>query len=150
MPPLTALAIVLGLVLVTTAIGLVWRWSQQHPRRRQRGEAIVPADLDSGLSADAWGQAATLVQFSTETCSRCPGVRRMLQGVAADRTGVVHVEVDLTHRADLAERFHVLQTPTTFILDGHGVVQARFGGAPTRATIETELATFAGTPASAH
>ena len=42
-----------------------------------------------------------------------------LDGTAARRrsprttTGVRHVEIDLTRRPDLADRFHVLQTPTT-------------------------------------
>ena len=39
-----------------------------------------------------------------------------------------HVDVDLTDRPDIADRFHVLQTPTTLILDARGVVRARIGG----------------------
>ena len=41
-----------------------------------------------------------------------------------------HVEVDLTQRADLADRFRVTQTPTTLLLDADGTVRARIGGAP--------------------
>ena len=34
----------------------------------------------------------------------------------------------------------MLQTPTTFILDAHGTVRARIGGAVRRDTITAELA----------
>jgi len=33
----------------------------------------------------------------------------------------------------------VLQTPTTLVLDRHGVVQTRFGGTPGRDVLELEL-----------
>jgi thioredoxin-like negative regulator of GroEL len=43
---------------------------------------------------------------------------------------VRHVEVDLTHRPDIADRFRVLQTPTTLILDARGATTARIAGVP--------------------
>jgi hypothetical protein len=53
-----------------------------------------------------------------------------LQRQASARDGVVHLDVDLTHRPELARRFNILQTPTTFVLDGAGMIRARIGGAP--------------------
>ncbi len=85
-----------------------------------------PADAD----APQLGARATLVQFSTEMCTRCPQVRRMLTGVAADHEGLDHIEVDLTRRPDLSARYRVLQTPTTFVVDRSGAVRARFNGIP--------------------
>ena len=41
---------------------------------------------------------------------------------------------------DLAHRFNVLQTPTTLLLDGSGVVRARIGGAPKPVELEASLA----------
>jgi thiol-disulfide isomerase/thioredoxin len=70
------------------------------------------------------------VQFSTAYCSRCPSTARQLAAISADYAGVRHVEVDLTDRPDLADRFHVLQTPTTLILDARGEGTARIGGVP--------------------
>jgi len=49
------------------------------------------------------------------------------------------VDVDLTHRADLARRFNVLQTPTTLVLDRAGRVRARVGGVPNRAALHAHL-----------
>lgn len=131
---LTALIAGLGLPAVATAIGLAWR------ARTGRVRAAAPeyADEDGrdtdasalDLPPTALGSSATLVQFSTEYCSRCPGTAQQLAGVAARYDGVRHIEVDLTHRADLADRFRVLQTPTTLILDARGNASARIGGVP--------------------
>jgi hypothetical protein len=52
---------------------------------------------------------------------------------------VRHLDVDLTHRPDIAKHFHILQTPTTLVLDGHGVVRTRFGGVASRDVLELEL-----------
>lgn len=82
----------------------------------------------------------SLVQFSTETCTRCPQVRRMLQGVVAAHDDVDHVDVDLTHRPDLARRHRVLSTPTTFLIGADESLVARFNGSPRRADIESALA----------
>lgn len=124
MPPLLVAA---ALVALATAIGVGWRLLDGRARRGS-GVRIAAGDVD--LAADAFGEVATLLQFSTDTCARCPAARRMLAGVAAERRGVRHAEVDLTHRADLASRFGILTTPTTFVLDGRGRLQVRIVGAP--------------------
>ncbi|NUT57494.1 MAG: thioredoxin family protein, partial [Agromyces sp.] len=85
---------------------------------------------DLGVTTEAFGASATLVQFSTAYCSRCPATARELASIAHDYAGVRHVEVDLTHRPDVADRFHVLQTPTTLILDARGATTARIAGVP--------------------
>ncbi|MDJ0376671.1 thioredoxin family protein [Cryobacterium sp. PH31-L1] len=135
MNPLEAIGLLLALLAATTGLGLVWR-ARQGRVARVAGDVITPADVAASAQ---FGPAATLLQFSTEMCSRCPGTRRLLGAVAAERPGVVHVDVDLTHRADLANRFSILQTPTTLILDATGRVRARVGGAPNRAAIAATL-----------
>ena len=40
-------------------------------------------------------------------------------------------------------------TPTTLVLDRDGVVQTRFGGAPTSDVLELELTRLTGSPAHA-
>lgn len=138
---LTALIAGLGLPAVATVIGLAWRarTGRLHEAREGRGDGGAdvtgagggPSDASAlDLSPAALGSSATLVQFSTEYCSRCPATAQQLAGVAARYVGVRHVEVDLTHRADLADRFRVLQTPTTLILDARGRASARIGGVP--------------------
>jgi thiol-disulfide isomerase/thioredoxin len=132
----TALLVALGLVAVATVLGLIWQ------RRRGRtvivhdGTVVRPADVDT---AEAFGSTATLLQFSTELCASCPATRRLLGTLASEHPGVRHVDIDLTHRSDLARRFDVLQTPTILILDRDGHVRARIGGAPRTDELRREL-----------
>ena len=133
---LSGAALVLtALLAVTLGVGAYLRWQQNRPRRVNPAEIVEP----QRLGATVLGERATLLQFSTEMCSRCPGVHRTLAAIADDREGVLHLDVDLTHRPDIAKHFHVLQTPTTLILDGDGVAQTRFGGTPSRSAVELEL-----------
>ena len=108
-----AILVLAALLAVTVGVGVYTRWQQNRPRHLDPSE-IVEAER---LGAEALGDRATLLQFSTEMCSRCPGVHRTLGAIAEEREGVLHLDVDLTHRPDIAKHFHVLQTPTTLILD---------------------------------
>jgi len=140
MPPWIAVLVVVILVVVTALVGWLLRRRESRPRRA----AAIESDW---LEADARGDQATLVQFSTEMCTRCPQVRRMLRTLVDDADGVALAEVDLTHRADLAARLHILQTPTVFVLDATGAVRSRFAGVPRRDAVAAELDRVIGEPA---
>lgn len=133
---LPALAVGAALVVAATVVGLVWR-ARQGRAVAGSGDRVAPADL--GLDAAAFGDRVTLVQFSTEFCSRCPAAARLLGGIAGETPGARHVEVDLTHRAGLADRFDVTQTPTTLVVDADGAVRARIAGAPRAEVVRAEL-----------
>ncbi|MBT2485600.1 MULTISPECIES: thioredoxin family protein [unclassified Microbacterium] len=135
MSPALALGYVAGLLVLAAIVGVLVR---RRDGRHRTGGTLRFDPADAG-SADV-GTAATLVQFSTEMCARCPQVRRMLRTYASDHEGVRHVEVDLTHRPDLSTRYKVLQTPTTFVVDTSGAVRARFHGVPHRHAIAEALA----------
>ena len=132
-----SLAIVLGLVAVSTTIGLLWRARTGRVRNRADARTVVTAD---GVgSPHPFGSAATLLQFSTEYCAPCRSTALALGELCAERDGVSHVEIDLTERPELAREYNILQTPTTFLLDGSGVVRARIGGAPRRDDLRAAL-----------
>jgi thiol-disulfide isomerase/thioredoxin len=135
-----ALVVLAVLLAATVLLGAFLQWRQNRPQRHISHEVIQP----ERLGADGLGEFATLLQFSTELCARCPGVHRTLAAVADEHPGVRHLNVDLTHRPDIARHFHVLQTPTTLILDRDGAIQTRFGGAPSRDVLELELARLTG------
>ena len=166
-------ALIAGLALLaaTTAIGLAWKASTGRLRtvRQPRGTSAADAQgsaagaapassaatsvppepraaaaLDLDLDATALGDRATLVQFSTEFCTGCRPTARQLSAMAGDYDGVRHVEIDLTHRADLAARFAVLQTPTTLILGADGALTARIGGVPRLGAVRHHLDTLTG------
>lgn len=138
---LGALLVAVALVALAVGVGVAGRALGGRVRhvRRERGRETVAgpragasaatADV-LGISHRELGRRATLVQLSTEFCSRCPSAARQLASIADEYDGVRHVEVDITNRADLADRFRVLQTPTTLILGADGTSAARIGGVP--------------------
>ncbi|WP_243225042.1 thioredoxin family protein [Microbacterium sp. CIAB417] len=134
MSPALALGIAGALIVLAVVIGALLR--RLDGRRRGGGHLrFDPSDTEDEL-----GSRATLVQFSTELCTRCPQVRRMLSALAGREDGLRHLEVDLTHRPDLSRRYHVLQTPTTFVVDREGAVRARFNGVPHQHALAEALA----------
>jgi thiol-disulfide isomerase/thioredoxin len=134
---LASLAIVLGLVAVSTVIGLLWRLRTGRVLERTSAHTVVTAEgLDS---SHPFGAAATLLQFSTEFCAPCRSTAVVLGELSAERDGVAHVEIDLTEHPELAREYNILQTPTTFLVDGSGVVRARIGGAPRREELRAAL-----------
>ena len=136
MNPWIVVGILAGLIIVATAIGLVAR-SRAGRVQEVRGLRFVKrVELDTDT---AFGSVATLVQFSTEMCSRCPGTKALLTRTAESRPGVTYIEVDLTHRPDIASSFNILQTPTTLVLDNSGAIAARIGGAPRPEAVSTAL-----------
>ncbi|GAA2919548.1 thiol-disulfide isomerase/thioredoxin [Microbacterium keratanolyticum] len=135
MPVTTALLVAGALLVAATAIGLLWR-ARQGRMRVVDHERMDVADL----AAHERGDRVTIVQFGTEFCARCPQVRRSLTEIAAQHPDVSHVDIDLTHRPDLATRYRVLQTPTTLLVDGDGRIRARFGGVPHRGEFTEALA----------
>lgn len=132
-----SLAIVAGILAVATALGLLLRSRTGRARvvTSKVRDATTVADL---ADREAFGTAATLLQFSTPTCARCPATARQLDAVAASKsTTTTHgparvrrLEIDLTERPELARRFDVMQTPTVLLVDGTQTVRARFGGPP--------------------
>lgn len=125
---MTALIVIVALVAFSTALGLVWR-ARQGRISAATGEAAEFAAI---------GADVTLLQFSSEVCAPCRATHTVLARIA-ERAGVAHVDLDITNRPDLANRFHILQTPTTLILDARGAVLARIGGAARPTTVNLEL-----------
>lgn len=128
----TVALVLAGLVLAATLLGVLHRATQGRAR------AVTDTRVVR-LEGVPLGERATLLQFSTEVCAPCKATARVLDDLAARTENVAHVDLDVTHRPDLASRYRVLQTPTTFILDRDGAVRARIGGAVRRDVVVAEL-----------
>jgi len=140
----TRLLIVTTLVIAAGLIGAIWLILRGRVKRKRFVEHfdLAGIGLGSGVgdgSGMSLGESATLVLFSTEFCAICPGVERAYLELLATRPWAKLIKVDLTNRNDLAVRFHILQTPTTFVLDGRSAVAARIGGAPKLLAVESLL-----------
>jgi len=133
--PLIAILITAAVILIAAVLAVAWRRTRGRATRIDRTVRFTPDELP-GLEL---GRGATLVQFSTEYCTTCPATRRQLAHIASERDGVAHVDIDLTHRPELAKQLRILQTPTVFVLDADGRLTTRFGGAPRRADVVAAL-----------
>ena len=102
MDPIAVTLTLAGLVALATALGLAWQ-SRQGRVRHTDGRTIVRATDGPGVRRLARG--ATLLQFSSEVCAPCVTTRTVLGDIAGSRTGVAHIDLDVTNRPDLASRF---------------------------------------------
>lgn len=124
MHPLATLLGLVALLAAATVIGLLLKLRRGRVRQLSDNELLTPADFGAGH----FGQAGTIVQFSTDFCSRCPGVRRLLAQQTAATDGLEFLHVDLTHDPQLAARFGVLQTPTILFIEADGRPSTRLSG----------------------
>jgi thiol-disulfide isomerase/thioredoxin len=133
------------LLTLATVAGLVWRSTTGRAKRIKAGLQIDLKELGAskdGKAVTEFGEHTTFLQFSSETCATCKQTSKLFEELEKTSSGVLHIEVDLTHRLDLADKFGILQTPTTLVLDSKGFVKSRIGGAPKPSTIEEEIGHF--------
>lgn len=145
MPIDPKLIAIVALLAIATVAGLIWRASTGRAKRIKNGLQIDLKEIGAtkdGKPVAAFGEHTTFLQFSSETCATCKQTAKLFHELEKTSHGVLHIEIDLTHRLDLAEKFGILQTPTTLVLDSKGIVKSRIGGAPKPSTIEEEIGHF--------
>ena len=139
------LALVLGLLALGIVAGLIWRSRTGRAKNVQSGELINLAEigaLKNGVPVTQFGKKVTFLQFSSQFCTACRQTARLYGELEQVHPEILHIEVDITNRVDLANKFNILQTPTTLVLDSHGRVTSRIGGAVKQQTIEDEIGSF--------
>ena len=139
---ISGIYLALGLLGLTLVAGIFYKLSSGSGRSVLRSQIIDLARLGAhknGFPIRELGKNATLLQFSTEYCGQCPAVRRSLSQIEYRTGGVLHAEVDLTDRLDIAAKFNISQTPTVFILNDIGEVTFRVSGVPKPGLIQQEL-----------
>lgn len=136
---------IVALVVLATVGGLIWKATTGRAKRIKDGLQIDLEKLGAvknGKPVTRFGEHTTFLQFSSETCATCKQTSKLFEELEKTSHGVLHIEVDLTHRLDLADKFGILQTPTTLVLDSKGIVKSRIGGAPKQSTIDEEIGHF--------
>lgn len=139
------ISLVLALVALATVVGLIWKSRTGRAKAVKSGEVIDLAEIAAikdGRAVTEFGERVTFLQFSSEVCSQCAQTARLFHELEAQHDDILHIEVDITNRLDLAKKFNILQTPTTLVLDKNGVVTSRIGGAAKPQTIQDELGSF--------
>jgi thiol-disulfide isomerase/thioredoxin len=136
---------VVAIILAVLALGLFWKSRTGRSKRIANGQQIDLAKLGAvknGKPVLAFGERMTFLQFSTEFCSQCVQTARVYKDLEQHSDGILHIEVDITNRLDVAKEFNILQTPTTLVLDAAGRVTSRIGGATKAQTIKDEIGHF--------
>lgn len=139
------LALVLGLLALGIIAGLIWRLRTGKAKSIKSGELINLAEIGAvknGIPVTSFGKKVTFLQFSSEFCTACRQTARLYSELEKVHPEILHIEVDITNRVDLANKFNILQTPTTLVLDSRGRVTSRIGGAVKQQTIEDEIGSF--------
>ena len=145
MPIETRVALVVAVILAVLALGLFWKLRTGRSKRVTNGQQIDLAKLGAvknGKPVLAFGERMTFLQFSTEFCSQCVQTARVYKDLEQHSDGILHIEVDITNRLDVAKEFNILQTPTTLVLDAAGRVTSRIGGATKAQTIKDDIGHF--------
>ena len=131
------------LVLLTSVLGFLIKALQGRGHKVVSHEVVdlsrLPA-TQNNIPTTELGAKGTLLQFSTQYCGQCPGVRRQLAQLAYRLGGLSHLEVDITDRLDVAAHFGISQTPTVLLLDSKGEIVYRFGGIPNLQSLNQEIA----------
>lgn len=139
------IALIAGLLILATAAGLIWKARTGLAKKITAGEIIDLKEIGAikdGQPVTEFGEKVTFLQFSSEACSQCAQTARLLHDLESNHDDVLHIEVDITNRLDLANKFNILQTPTTLVLDKSGRVTSRIGGAAKAQTLQDELGSF--------
>ena len=132
----------LGLLALATIGGTLYKILHGRGHKVSSKEVIDLGKLratNNGIAVTEYGKKATLIQFTTEYCGLCPGVRRTLSQLEYRLGGLRFAEVDITERLDVAAHFNINQTPTVFLLDHKGNLIYRVGGVPKLPQLMEEL-----------
>lgn len=139
MKSLAPLAVVL---IAATAFGIWFQASRGRIKRAKSAAQGLPALSESELGT-AFGSRVTLLQFSSAFCSPCRATRALLTDITAEMADVVHVDFDAESHLDLVNRLNIISTPTTLILNAHGIEVGRAVGAPKRTQVIAAIASVA-------
>ena len=132
METLTIAGIVVGLVVLTTAIGVAWK----------SGQGAIDTRVDRGaiprrLRGD--GVGITLLQVSSEMCSYCAAMRRALGHIAHTTPGVAHIDIDVVDEPELVKTLGISQTPTTLLVAASGDIVTWIRGAATEVSVRQAI-----------
>lgn len=134
-----------GLIVLAAAAGIAFKLTTGRAKRVAPGSGINLAEIGvekNGVAVTKLTTKITFLQFSTDFCTFCGPTAKMLEALERSDANVTHLEVNVTNRPDLVEKFNILQTPTTLVLDQNGNIVSRIGGAPKAHTLVTEIGNF--------
>jgi thiol-disulfide isomerase/thioredoxin len=107
--------------------------------RRRDGKVRAGGSRSSGWALAGHSPAAPdrvlLLQLSSPVCTPCRQTAGVLTELTGATAGLVHVEVDVADRPDVARELGVMRTPTVIAFDRHGTELVRVSGVPRTADL---------------
>ena len=79
------------------------------------------------------------MQFKTEYCSICPGVKRQINELIKNDKGISFYEIDAVERIELAKKLHVKSSPTVLFFNEAGLEVGRIIGPPKKDQLRNTL-----------
>lgn len=128
--------VLVATLVLATAVGLVLR--SRNGRLRTGGIATGGWAL-AGASASG-SNRVLLLQLSSPVCSPCRQTAALLTEFSGRRPGVVHREIDVAERPDVARELSVMRTPTVVAFGPDGSELVRVSGVPRLAELEAAIA----------
>ena len=80
-----------------------------------------------------------ILQFKTEFCSVCPGVKRQINELIKHDTDIAFYEIDAVEKIELAKKLHVKSSPTILFFTEDGLEEGRIIGVPKKNEVKNTL-----------
>jgi thioredoxin-related protein len=120
------LVLIASVLILSTLVGLYFNFSRGKLVKKYANESeFSKLNLPIELSSEA-----TILLFSTEYCSICPGVKKQIEKYIGDSNNISLHQIDAVENIDVARKLHVKSSPTTIFFDSKGNEFGRIIGAP--------------------
>jgi thiol-disulfide isomerase/thioredoxin len=125
--------------LAILAVAALAVWALSWGLRRYAANARTPDRFDAADGGGPAQPSAMLVTFSGPYCSECEEVLPRLREASAAHSVPLKV-IDIKESPELAVKYDVRLTPTTFVVGSAGKVLAGWLGIPPDGAVEAALA----------
>ncbi|GAA4883040.1 hypothetical protein GCM10023403_58060 [Pseudonocardia benzenivorans] len=134
------IVVVVGVLVVATVVGLVLRARAGRVRLATPGAS--PPGSGWALAAHEPGldDRVLLLQVSSPVCTPCRQTAGLLGELVDSTPGLVHIEVDVADRPEVAAELGIMRTPTVVAFDRAGTELLRVSGVPRRPELVRALA----------
>ena len=127
--------LIASVLVLSSAFGLFLQFNRGKLTNKYSNEI----SFDQLKTGHELGKKATILQFKTEYCSICPGVKRQINELIKNDKGISFYEIDAVERIELAKKLHVKSSPTVLFFNEDGLEEGRIIGAPKKDQLRNTL-----------
>ena len=127
--------LITSVLVLSSAFGLFLQFTRGKLTNKYSNEI----SFDQLKTGHDLGKKATILQFKTEYCSICPGVKRQINEMIKNDKGISFYEIDAVERIELAKKLHVKSSPTVLFFNEAGLEVGRIIGPPKKDQLRNTL-----------